>query len=125
MHSSHPSPTVGRPVGVHQAAGLRTGCWSKSAASWGIAAIPCLAAARIATSRADYSLVLLRHKLTPPSFRGARRASPESITTDVCEECNPRDHDLVPQLPPVVMDSGLIRVPRMPRNDGSQMFLRQ
>jgi hypothetical protein len=85
----------------------------------------------------SHALDLLRHKLTPPSFRGAPtgprtarlddrlRASPESITTDVCEERNPRDHDLVPQLPSVVMDSGLIRVPRMPRNDGSQMFLTQ
>jgi hypothetical protein len=32
-------------------------------------------------------------------------------------ERNPRNHELARQFPPVVMDSGLIRVPRMPRND--------
>jgi hypothetical protein len=47
----------------------------------------------------------------------AEGAGPESITPDVCVERSPLDSDLARQLPPVVMDSGLIRVPRMPRND--------
>jgi hypothetical protein len=48
--------------------------------------------------------------LSLASFRGARSASPESITTDLCMERNRRNYHLAQQLQPVVMDSGLIRV---------------
>jgi hypothetical protein len=41
---------------------------------------------------------------------------------DLYMERSPLNNDLAYQLPPLVIDSGLIRVPRMPRNDESVNF---
>jgi len=65
---------------------------------------------------------LLRHKsFTVIPGRGGS-ASPEIQIQDFCMKRSPLDDELAHRLPPVDINPGLIRVPRMPRNDDSVNF---